>query len=235
MTGLTSRRSAAATASRRSRRRRQRPSRSISRPWRPSVAARRPVSRPAPSDFRCRRCAGDSPRSRAATRRPDSRRRRSTRSCAGSYVATVAPVGRPCGRKSSCSSSSCRRSSLQCRTTRLRYAIGRYCCSAMRGHFGGASSWRATSSSCGSRERDVTSGSRALRTARERRAASFSYRACRRRRRKRSSAPSRCSNAGSRSSGRQGRPFERSICVDSSRLRDLNLEHHIIRIASMKQ
>jgi len=95
----TSRRSAAATASRRSRRPR-RPSRSTSRPWRPSVAARRPVSRPGPSGSRCRRCAGDSPRLRAATRRPGSRRRRSTPSCAGSCAGTAVLEGRPCGRRS---------------------------------------------------------------------------------------------------------------------------------------
>jgi len=80
------------------------------KPWRPSVAARRPVSRPGPSGSRCRRYAGDSPRSRAATQRLGSRRPRNTRSCAGSCAATAAAEASRCGRRSRCSSSSGRRS-----------------------------------------------------------------------------------------------------------------------------
>ncbi len=99
-TGPTSRHSAAATASRRSRRPRAKTLALYLKAWRPSVAARRPVSQPGPSASRCRRCVGDSPRSRAATRRPGSRRRRSTPSCAGSCAARAAPEGRPCGRRS---------------------------------------------------------------------------------------------------------------------------------------
>jgi len=109
MTGPTSRRSAAATASRRSQRPR-RPSRSISRRWRRSAAGRQLVSRPGPSGSRYQPCGGGSPRSRAVMPRPDSRRPRSTRSSAASCAATAAPGGRPCGRRSRCSSSSCRRS-----------------------------------------------------------------------------------------------------------------------------
>jgi len=103
-TGPTSRHSAAATA-------RLAPGgpadpRSTSMPSRRSAAALRPASRPGPSDFRCQRCNGGSPRSQAATRRPDSRRQRSTRSCVGSFDAIAAPAGRPCGRRSRSSSSS---------------------------------------------------------------------------------------------------------------------------------
>jgi len=74
---------------------------------------------------------------------------------------------------------------------------------------------RLTSSSCGSRRRGATYGSRARRTTHERRAASSSYHACRQRRQRLSSAPWRQSSAGLRSSGRQRRSSGRSICAVS--------------------
>ena len=84
--------------------------------WRPSVAARWPVSRPGPSGSRCPRYAGDSPRSPAATQWLGSRRLRNTRSCA----VTAAAEASRCGRRSRCSSSSGRRSRWRCGTTSLR-------------------------------------------------------------------------------------------------------------------
>ena len=99
-TGPISRRSASAMASRRSRPAQQTLALYLKAFWRASLTARRPVSRLEPSGSRYGRCAGDSRRSRAATRRPGSRRLRSTPSCAGFSAATAAPAARPFGRRS---------------------------------------------------------------------------------------------------------------------------------------
>ena len=93
----------------------------------------------------------------------------------------------------------------------LACAIGRCCCLAMPGRFGAASSWRSTSSGCGSQGRGATSGSRARRTTPEKTGASSSSHGCQRRQSNRSFASSRRSSAGLRSSAQRGRYFERSI------------------------
>jgi len=108
-----------------------RPSRSILRPWVRCAADFRPgpaagtVGLPLPTLRR--RVATIA----AAAQRPGSRRSRNTRPCVSSYAAAAALAGRPCGRRSRCSSSSYRRSCRRCPTTSSRRAIGRYCSSAM--------------------------------------------------------------------------------------------------------